>query len=296
VTIWDPEILARAASLQLKARSLVWGYRHGPHRTPQAARSVEFVGHKQYAAGDSLRDIDWKVMARRDQLLVKRQQAETDLAAMILIDASGDMATADGRPPPLEGSKFGRALTLAASLSMLLLRRGERVGLCILGGDGNSLSWLKPRSGSSQGSQILVQLAATVPNGEAHLNRGMKLVAERLPSRSMVFIISDLMEEPSEWGPHLRALGARKMDIRLAHLYSKKEWEMEVQDSVQLYSFEGGADIAVEPADLRSAFGAVVDEYCREVREWVSFCRGVHVMDALEDDLSLSFVRLLRGI
>ena len=86
------------------------------------------------------------------------------------------------------------------------------------------------------------------------------------------------------------------MDVRVAHLYSRKEWGMELQDAVQLFSFEGGGDIAAEPSELKQAFSTVVEEYCREVREWISFSRGLHVLDALEDELSLSFVRLIRGV
>ena len=91
--LWDPETLARIRSLQLIARQSVEGVLSGEHRSRRVGASVEFADYKEYQPGDDLRHLDWKVLARSDRLVTRRYQLETELSAMIVFDASGDLAT-----------------------------------------------------------------------------------------------------------------------------------------------------------------------------------------------------------
>ena len=294
--MWDPTILARAAALQLQARRLVWGYRHGRHRSPQISKSIEFVGHKEYTPGDSIRDIDWRVVARSEKLLVRRHQAESEHSIIVVVDASGDMATADGRLPALDRSKFGYALTLAASFLLLLQRRGERVGLAIWGGEGWHNNWLPPRRSSVHLAELLTNLAATQPSGEARLAENLGSLSQKIPRRSMVCIFSDFMEEPAEWGPRLLALSAQGADIRVAHLHSSKEFSLELEDSARLYSFEGGDSLPIEPDNVRMAFRTIVQDYLREVNAWATKSRSLWIPTPFEEQPVHSFLRLIQGV
>jgi uncharacterized protein (DUF58 family) len=69
----------------------------------------------------------------------RRQQAETELRAFIVLDASGDLGTGRAgrvQRPPLEGSKFGFGVTVAATLAYFLERAAIPVGLTVWGGEG----------------------------------------------------------------------------------------------------------------------------------------------------------------
>ena len=118
---WDSEVLARIAWLQLRAKELVEGLQQGSHGSIRVAPNVEFADYKDYSPGDSLRDLDWRVLARSDRLVVRRHRAETELSCTILLDGSGDMDTGDrgGWPrkarPPLQGTKWGYAAVMAAT-------------------------------------------------------------------------------------------------------------------------------------------------------------------------------------
>ena len=61
---WDADVLARIGWLQLRARELVEGLQQGSHGSIRIAPNVEFADYKDYCPGDSLRDLDWRVMAR----------------------------------------------------------------------------------------------------------------------------------------------------------------------------------------------------------------------------------------
>lgn len=293
---WDPEVLARIAHLHLRARQLAAGFLHGSHASVRVAPNVEFADYKDYTPGDPLRDLDWKVLARSDKLVVRRHQAETELATIIVLDASGDMATGShrGHRPPLDRGKWGAAATLAATLAWYLVRRGEPVGLAILGGsDDLPWRWLPPRSGEAHVAQVLATIAAARPSGRAGLAEGFADVGGRIPRRSLVMVVSDLMEEPDEWGPQVAALARRRTDVRVAHVYDPAEWNLDFSHAVRFYSPEGGRPMPVDPAGLRREFREEVDRYLREVRRWLAWRGALHVLMAADGPLERPLAALL---
>ena len=204
---WDAEVLARIAHLQLRARMAVAGWRSGDHRSVRTNANVEFVDYKEYSPGDPIRHLDWKVAARADRLVIRRHAAETEVPVTLVVDVSGDLGTGGPDRPELDGTKHGAAVTLAATLAVFLSRRGDPVGLYLVGGKGSPWTEIPPRSSTGHLAQLVGALAAVRPDGTADLKASLARIGERVPRRGVVILISDLMEEPSEWGPSLAALG-----------------------------------------------------------------------------------------
>lgn len=301
---WDAEVLARVARLHLRARQAVDGLLHGAHRSAQIAANVEFAEYKEYSPGDPLRDIDWRVAARSDRLVVRRHQAESELPVIIALDASGDMDTgSDGRVrPPLEGNKFGYALSLAATLAWFLGRRSEPVGLWIMGGRGGpdgelppATRFFPPRAGRSQLAAMLAQLADLRPGGEARLGASFQELGQRAARRGIVVVISDLMEEPAAWGPSLAALRRRQVDLRVAQLFDEAEWRFEQKEPARFFSPEGGEALALDPAFVREALPAVIEEYLGEVRSWLHGERALHLLASTRTPLEALLGALVRA-
>jgi hypothetical protein len=75
----DPSVIARLATLELRARTIV----EGSSRACTAAVegfSVEFAECGSLP-GDDLTTIDWKVFARSDRFVVRKHEEETNLKA-----------------------------------------------------------------------------------------------------------------------------------------------------------------------------------------------------------------------
>ena len=53
----DPEVVARIANLELRARQIVEGMISGRHRSPFRGYSVEFAQHREYTRGDDLSQV-----------------------------------------------------------------------------------------------------------------------------------------------------------------------------------------------------------------------------------------------
>lgn len=299
MTIWDPAVIARLATLELHARTLVAGYRTGGHRSRRVSSNIEFADYKPYTPGDPLRDLDWRIAARSDRLVVRRHHAEEELAVHIVLDASADMATgASGRYPGagLDGSKWSTAVVLAATLAQWMGQRGDPVGLGVVGGTNVRWRWLPPRGGAAQLGRVFRVLAESRPEGRANLNDALLELGPRLRRSSLVVVISDLMEPPSEWGPALDALGERRCDVRVVHVHDPAEWSFSLGDVGRFYSPEGGLPVDADPVDVAAQMPEVVASYLAEVRSWLARCRGLHVLAPSSDDLGRVVAALLRGV
>src|SRR5437899_12686931 len=120
----QPDILARAEALGLKAKQVVEGLRVGDHKSPYKGFSVEFVQHREYVPGDDIRHIDWKSYGRSERYTIKQYEQETNFIAHLLLDASRSMLYGEGATHKLEYAKL-----LAAALTYLIVHQRDSVSL-----------------------------------------------------------------------------------------------------------------------------------------------------------------------
>jgi uncharacterized protein (DUF58 family) len=302
IPIWDPDVLARIATIRLRARQAVAGLGHGPHTSIHLAPNVEFADYKPYVPGDAMKDLDWRVLARSDRLVVRRHRAETELPVVIAIDASGDLGTGQGArtrgrlPPPLDGSKWGYAAVLAASLAWWLQRRNEPVGLYIMGGERPRWPWIPPARSGGHLARLIGALAELSPGGKAALDQALPGLWPRLQRRALVVLVSDLMEEPAAWGPALRGLLASRSELRVVHLHDSREWALDFADGLRFRSLEGGTAIPLDPSQARSRFVQVREAYVSEVRGHLAGVGATHLLAATDAPMEPVLSRLLRGL
>src|SRR5438045_4675001 len=121
VNYLDPKILATVRNLELRARLVVEGYLSGKHRSPRHGFAVEFAQHREYAPGDDIKHIDWKVYGRTERFHLKQYEQETNLVAWLLIDASESMAYGSGAR-----TKYDLACGAAAAMAYLVLPPADR--------------------------------------------------------------------------------------------------------------------------------------------------------------------------
>jgi len=267
--VWDAEVLARVRHLHLRARMLTDSLLMGEHRSRRVGQAVEFADYQPYLPGMDMRGLDWRVWARTDKYVVKRFETETELPCTVVLDLSGDLRTGTTSAhgyPDLDRSKAGYAITLAATLLYFLHRHGEPVGLELVAGEGMLHRSLPPRGGRNHLQLLFLMLASSKPAGVADLLPSLNRVGARTRRRSWVGVITDGMEEPSNWLPALGAFARRKADLRVFHIYDSQEWHLNFERPSVFYSPESGLELPVDPAGAKAAFSEVVQEYINEVR------------------------------
>src|SRR5205823_9134781 len=107
--------LAALAHLRFSTRHRIDGTYTGRHQSRQQGGAGEFVDFREYSAGEDLRRLDWKVLARTGRAYLRLFQDETNLLCTLAIDASGSMNFGQGTKG--RGSKLQYAQYLTTALS-----------------------------------------------------------------------------------------------------------------------------------------------------------------------------------
>lgn len=249
----DPPMLARLSRLTLQARAPMLGTMSGLHRSASRGSSVEFAEYRKYVPGDDIRHLDWRVVARTDRYYMKEFEADTNLRAWLLVDASGSMAFRGAH-----GERFEYARRLAASLAWLLVQQGDAVGLAVAGRQGVEFP---PRRSPAQLKLILDALVATRPGGETTLVETLHRLAERARRRAMVVLISDCFADVSallDGFQHMRFL---RHDVAVFHLLDPLELSFSFDRPMRFDDLEGEGAIITDPAVIGADYRAAFDAY-----------------------------------
>ena len=115
----EPQTLAQLQGLELRARKIVEGYVAGLHRSPYRGFSNEFAEHREYAPGDDLRYVDWKVFGKSDRFYLKQFEEETNLLCYLLLDTSESMQY-QGPQAPLSRSCRGAHPACRTSAALMV--------------------------------------------------------------------------------------------------------------------------------------------------------------------------------
>src|SRR5689334_2261575 len=133
-------VVAAIDDLELAARLVVEGLRAGSHRSPFHGYSSEFQQHRPYRAGDDLKYLDWKLLARTDRLYTRQFRETTSMSVMLVLDGSASMAF-----PETGLSKWRYAAIAAAALAHMVVSQGDAVGLLAM--TGNRMTYLPAKGG-----------------------------------------------------------------------------------------------------------------------------------------------------
>ncbi|HEX4412781.1 MAG TPA: DUF58 domain-containing protein, partial [Lacipirellulaceae bacterium] len=201
-----PEVIKRIGRLEIRARHIVEGLLSGMHRSPYFGQSVEFLQHREYAIGDDLRRVDWKVWAKQDRLYVKQFEEDTNLRCCLLVDTSASMEYGSGSL-----TKCDYAITAASALAYLLLRQQDAVGCAVF--DETVRQTIPLRTSTSHLNTIVRALEQREPHDKTKLYDVLARVAETYPRRGMMVLISDLFVDPADIQRGLRLLRGRGHDV-----------------------------------------------------------------------------------
>ena len=269
----DPEILQKLGDLELIAREAVEGLRAGAHRSPLRGFSTEFAHHRQYAPGDPIRDLDWRVYGRTERYYTKLYEAETNYDCYVLMDSSASMTYASGKVSKLEYSKF-----LAAALSYLILNQRDSVGLSVF--DSELRAHLPPRSAMSIILEIEKILKEIEPAPKTSIAKQLNDVAMQIKRRSFVILISDLF---SDVGDIMRGLDRLRFDghnVIVFHTLDPYELGFPFKGTWKFEGLEGEEELITQPERVRDDYMTNLNAFLEELR---SGCIGSGVDYTLVD-------------
>ena len=243
----DPSVLAGIDNLELRARVAVEGFLSGLHRSPHRGFSVEFNDYRQYQRGDDLRHVDWKLYARSEKFYIKQYEDETNTRCMLALDTSASMAYGS------KGlSKLDYAISVASALAYFIMRQRDAVGLLTY--DDKLRDFLPARARQPHLMQLLRVLSQVQPGQQTDAAKPLGDLAATLTKKSLVLLISDLLQGEEATLATLRNLRAMGHDVIVLHVMDDSELHFNFDESSEFIDSETGEAFITTPASVREAY------------------------------------------
>jgi uncharacterized protein (DUF58 family) len=251
-----PDVVSRLANMELRARLIVEGFIAGLHRSPYHGFSVEFAEYRQYNAGESTRNVDWKIYGKTDRYYVKVFEDETNLRATLLVDRSASMDYGSG-----EVSKLRYATLLGAALGYLMITQRDAVGLVVF--DEKIRAVLPHRSIRKHLLLLLAELDGIEPGEKTSISNALHEMAERVRRRGLIILFSDLLDDPRDVMEGLKHFRHRGHEVVIFHILDPTELTLDFPGEMQFVDKETGERLRTRPWFLGS-------EYRKSVKDWIS--------------------------
>lgn len=275
-----PELRARLRDLRLRTPLLAPIGALGRQQSRSRGQGLEFAQYRGYVAGDSPRQVDWKLFARSDRLFVRESERDAPLSVYLVLDCSPSMAQDDLANPGW--TRLHAARRLAACMLELALREDELFGL--LAFETRAPLWAAANGGRGQRDRLLSALAGLAPTQAWPEARALDAFAARMPPGALVLVLSDGFDSAA---PEFAArLAAAQRSVAFLRILTAEEREFPLQGALHLVDPESSALREVDGAAVRAGFlqrfGAARSEFIANLQQ-----RGVacveHWLDRSED-------------
>ena len=205
-----PELAEQLHYIEIAASRRIRNMIYGQSRSPIRGSGYEFETHRKYEVGEDMRQIDWNVSARMQELYLKRQFEEREVTVFLVVDVSRSMYFSTATY-----SKRIRVMQVAATLGFSAVSDSCNFGF--LAFSDRVEAFERPRKGRGHVWRSIEQLYSLQPQ-----NRGtdweiaLRFLRSQLRRMSIVFLLSDFITGPAvtQLGemPDLKIL-ARKHDV-----------------------------------------------------------------------------------
>ena len=265
----DPLILQRIGNLELVAKGVVDGFLQGLHRSLFLGQSMDFAEHRPYTPGDDPRRVDWKVYARTERYFVKEFEAETNTNFTVLLDCSRSMDFPD------EGvSKFDYSRFVAACLSFMARRQGDRVGLLTFDSEVRDVVPCSAR----HLELVLLAVSRAKPERSGAFATALKDVVSRRTKKGLVALVSDLYLDAEELQGPMTQLREVGNDVMVFHVLDPAERNLPYQGKFTLQDLETEEVIPMAPEQLREEYRDLVTGHVAEVGRVLANTGADHVL------------------
>jgi uncharacterized protein (DUF58 family) len=277
-------------NLSFLAQKAMQGFITGLHNSPLKGFSVEFAEHRFYNTGESVKNLDWKLLARTEKKYVKQFIEETNLKAHIWLDVSGSMAFPYPQQNKLKlglliSSTLGYILNKQRDAFMLQLFNGKNVlwqselkstkshlNYCItllekLWTQGLSIELASPEKNKLTGIDNLLDIRT----GSTRMSESL----QHLGRRNLVVICSDCLwdnnngEEELEFWNSLNYMRYKKAEVLLIHIMDQElELNFNFQDgSIRFQDLETQKQIRLNPVEYKKLYSENETKRVQKIKE-----------------------------
>ena len=256
----SPALLARLGRLELIARQAVTGMlQAGTHRSRTLGAGQEFEQYRRYSPGDDLRQVDWHLFARSNQLHCRLQTPDTAARLAIVLDASASMGYQGTR---VSCTKLRCACIIAACLAYLAERQGD--ALTVLSYGDASLPANARTMTFSEACRTLETLTAA---GEGHAASALSAACNYVRGRGIVVWLTDFLGEEVTLDATLRAFQTAGKACYAFQVMDPDEVAFDFQGARRFQDPEGPREITAEAPRVRDEYQYRLKGFMDAVRQ-----------------------------
>jgi uncharacterized protein (DUF58 family) len=257
----DPQDVRRLKNYEFGVKAMVEGNLSGRHRSQQRGASSEFHEFRQYADGDEMSKVDWRVYARTDKLFLRTFEQETNLECHLMLDCSASMGFAS---PEASQNKLEYASFFAAALAWWVISKNDRVSLTLF--DQGIRKFLPPGTTRRHLHDILHTLEHNQPGSGTSLTEMLARAHPLLKRKGMLVLISDFFCDPAELFRALNPYLHRGFRVQLFHILDPGEWQLSHEGLTRFVDMETQEPLTVHAPSIKEAWHAQMLAHTRALR------------------------------
>ena len=251
--------LERFENLLVFARATVEGYFAGRHKSPFRGSAAEFADYKEYAPGDDLARLDWRVYGRTRRLYLRQFEEETDMTAYLMVDISGSMRYAGEK----RQSKYILAAKIAAALAYLMMAQSDKAALALFAH--KVTQFLAPGGTRRHLHRIVTELERVRPAKSTGMAAAVQECTALFKKRGRLVILSDFLDDTGALFDALAQFVHRKFEILLLQIVDPDELNLPAFQVAKFVDLETAEAVQVDPEEIRAAYQAHMQRVVREL-------------------------------
>jgi uncharacterized protein (DUF58 family) len=244
------QLLTALEHMRFSTRQRIEGVYSGRHQSRQRGGAGEFADYREYSAGEDLRRLDWKVLGRTGKAYIRLFQDEKNLLCTLAIDTSSSMKFGERSESDLFGSKIEYGQYLMTSLSHMIGRGQDQVGLALLN-DGLS-EYLPPGGTLSHLTQVQHAIEQLELSASTQMKSGIERLFEHSRARSVLMFFSDfLFDDLEETFSALRLFRHRQSEVVILHVIHPGEERLPAGTAYRFEGLENDGNVECSPAEIQ---------------------------------------------
>lgn len=247
--------LERFENLLVFAKAVVEGYFAGKHKSPYRGSAAEFADYKEYAPGDELARLDWRVYGRTRRLYLRQFEEETDMTVYLMLDTSGSMRYAGEK----RQSKFFLAAKIAAALAYLMMAQSDKASLVLFAQ--KVTQFFAPGGTRRHLHRIVTELERVRPALTTGIAGAVQECNALFKKRGRIVILSDFLDDTGALFDALAQFVHRKFEILLLQIVDPDELNLPAFNAAKFVDLETAETVQVDPEEIRANYQAHIKRH-----------------------------------
>ncbi len=227
-------VIKKIKRIHIKSSRSVNNIMAGQYKSVFRGSGIEFEEVREYAPGDDVKTLDWKVSARLGKPFVKLYKEERESIVMLLIDMSSSLKFGTFSGPKLE-----KVAEVASVLAFNAIKNNDKVGVIFF--TDQVEKYIPPKKGASHIWRVIKEIFTFSPQGKGtNISEALDYLAKISRKRSFVFVLSDFLDEG-----YLKSLRRirQKHEIIGVRIYDKGAFKLPGKGIITLSDLETGRQI-----------------------------------------------------